>query len=229
MEEINLKELFDYIKERILIIVIIMLAVLVVGCVYSIFMKTPMYKSEATLVLVSDDGLSSGNSQLSQSDLTLNKNLVSTYSEIAVSRGIMDKVIKNLALNYTIEQLQSHVTVTTVKDTEIIKIQVVDADKGLAADIANEIVKVFGEEIKNIYKLQNVSTVDEAEESDAPYNINVVKDIVIYIMVGAVLALGSVFVVFYFDTTIKSPEEIENKLELPVLGVIPKVTSRDKK
>lgn len=229
MEEINLKELFDYIKERILIIVIIMLAVLVVGCVYSIFMKTPMYKSEAKLVLVSDDGLSSGNAQLSQSDLTLNKNLVSTYSEIAVSRGIMDKVIKNLALNYTIEQLQSHVTVTTVKDTEIINIQVVDPDKGLAADIANEIVKVFGEEIKNIYKLQNVSTVDEAEESDAPYNINVVKDIVIYIMVGAVLALGSVFVVFYFDTTIKSPEEVENKLELPVLGVIPKVTSRDKK
>lgn len=229
MEEINLKELFDYIKERILIIVIIMLAVLVVGCVYSIFVKTPMYKSEAKLVLVSDDGLSSGNASYSQSDLTLNKNLVSTYSEIAVSRGIMDKVIKNLALNYTIEELQNRVTVTNVKETEIIKIQVVDPDKGLAADIANEIVKVFGEEIKNIYKLQNVATVDEADESDVPYNINVVKDIVIYIIVGTVLALGSVFVVFYFDTTIKSPEEVENKLELPVLGVIPKVTSRDKK
>lgn len=230
MEEINLKELFDYVKERLLIIIIIMLAVLVVGCVYSIFIKTPLYKSYSRVVLVSDDGTASGGTGgVTQSDVQLNKSLVSTYSELVTSRTIMDKVIKNLALNYTIEELTGHVTVSSVKDTEIIRIEVVDADKGLAADIANEIVKVFGEEIKNIYKIQNVSTVDIAEESESPYNINVIKDIVIYILVGGVLAFGAIFVVYYFDSTIKSAEEIENKLGLPVLGIVPKVKHREKK
>lgn len=230
MEEINLKELFDYIKERILIVIIIMLGVLVVGCVYSIFIKTPLYKSTTRIVLVSDSGESSGgNSSYTQSDLQLNQNLVSTYSEIVKSRKNLDTVIKNLALPYTIDQLYSNVAVSTVKDTEIIKIDVVDEDKGLAADIANEIVKVFGEEIKYIYKLQNVSTVDVAEESEEPYNINVLKDLVIYVLVGAVLALGSVFVVYYFDTTVKNAEEIETKIGLPVLGIVPKVKHKEKK
>lgn len=229
MEEINLKELFDYIKERILIVIIIMLGVLVVGCVYSIFIKTPLYKSTTRIVLVSDSGESSGNGSYTQSDLQLNQNLVSTYSEIVKSRKNLDTVIKNLALPYTIDQLYERVSVSTVKDTEIIKIDVVDEDKGLAADIANEIVKVFGEEIKYIYKLQNVSTVDVAEESEEPYNINVLKDLVIYVLVGAVLALGSVFVVYYFDTTVKNAEEIETKIGLPVLGIVPKVKHKEKK
>lgn len=229
MEEINLKELFDYIKERILIVIIIMLGVLVVGCVYSIFIKTPLYKSTTRIVLVSDSGESSGNGSYTQSDLQLNQNLVSTYSEIVKSRKNLDTVIKNLALPYTIDQLYERVAVSTVKDTEIIKIDVVDEDKGLAADIANEIVKVFGEEIKYIYKLQNVSTVDVAEESEEPYNINVLKDLVIYVLVGAVLALGSVFVVYYFDTTVKNAEEIETKIGLPVLGIVPKVKHKEKK
>ena len=229
MEEINLKELFDYIKERILIVIIIMLGVLVVGCVYSIFIKTPLYKSTTRIVLVSDSGESSGNGSYTQSDLQLNQNLVSTYSEIVKSRKNLDTVIKNLALPYTIDQLYDNVAVSTVKDTEIIKIDVVDEDKGLAADIANEIVKVFGEEIKYIYKLQNVSTVDVAEDSEEPYNINVLKDLVIYVLVGAVLALGSVFVVYYFDTTVKNAEEIETKIGLPVLGIVPKVKHKEKK
>lgn len=228
MEEINLKELFDYLKERILIILIIILAVLVVGCIYSIFIKVPMYQSETTVVLVSDDGTSGGGTT-TQSDVNLNQSLVSTYSEIVKSRRIADKVIKNLSLNYTIDELLNNISVSNTAETEIIKIVVKDQDQALAADIANEVVKVFGEEIKDIYKLQNVSVIDVAEEAEEPYNINMLKDLVIYILVGVVLACGTIFVIYYFDTTIKSAEEIENKLGLPVFGIVPKVKFKEKK
>lgn len=228
MEEINLKELFDYIKERILVIIIIILAVLVAGCIYSIFLKKPMYQSETTVVLVSDDGTSGGGTT-TQSDVNLNQSLVSTYSEIVKSRRIADKVIKDLSLDYTIDELLNNITVSNTSDTEIIKIVVKDQDKALAADIANEIVKVFGEEIKDIYRLQNVSVIDVAEEAEEPYNINMVKDLVIYLLVGIVLSCGAVFVVYYFDTTIKSAEEVEKKLGLPVFGIVPRVKYKEKK
>lgn len=229
MEEINLKELFGYIKEKVIIIAIMMLVILVVGCVYSIFLKTPLYRSSTTIVLVSDDGTrDNADGSYTQSDVQLNKGLVSTYSEIVKSRKIVDVVIKNLSLDYTIDELLPHITVSVVNDTEIIRINVIDPDKTQAADIANEIVKVFGEEIKSIYKLQNVSTVDVAEESEHPYNINLLKDIITYILVGSALSLGIIFLIYYFDSTIKNPEEIENKLVLPVLGVVPKV-KKDKK
>ena len=228
MEEINLKELFDYFKERAMLALIIILAVLVIGSIYSIFLKQPLYQSEATVVLVSDDG-QAGGGNYTTSDVQLNKSLVSTYSEIIVSRKIIHQVIKNLNLDYTVKELQNNVNVSSVKDTEIIKIAVDDPDKSLSADIANEIVKVFSEEIKSIYKIQNVSQVDIAEEVDKPYNVNIVKDLLIYILVGIVLACGVIFVIYYFDTSIKSAEEIENKLGLPVFGIVPIVKRKEKK
>ena len=230
MEEINLKELFDYFKERAMLALIIILVVLVIGSIYSIFLKQPLYQSEATVVLVSDDGQAGGGgTSYTTSDVQLNKSLVSTYSEIIVSRKIIHQVIKNLNLDYTVKELQNNVNVSTVKDTEIIKIAVDDPDKSLSADIANEIVKVFSEEIKSIYKIQNVSQVDIAEEVDKPYNVNIVKDLLIYILVGIVLACGVIFVIYYFDTSIKSAEEIENKLGLPVFGIVPIVKRKEKK
>lgn len=227
MEEINLKELFDYLKERVLIVAIITLAILVVGCIYSIFIKTPMYKSQTTFVLVSDDGTAGGGGY-SQAEANLNKNLVSTYSDLVKSNRVIDKVIKNLSLNYSVNTLKGRITVINTTNTEIIKVNVEDPDKALAADIANELIKVFGEEIKEIYRLQNVSVVDVAEEAEYPYNVNIIKDIVIYLLVGIVLACGIIFVIYYFDTTIKSADEVEKKLGLPVFGIVPRVKYKEK-
>ena len=225
MEEINLKELFAYFKARILLILIIILMVLLCGSVYSLFLKVPVYKSTSSIVLVNDSGESStsGTTSYNQTDAQLNKSLVDTYSEIVKSRRIAEPVIKNLSLNYSVDELLGEVKVTTTTNTEIIKISVIDKDKGLAADIANEIVKVLGEEIKSIYKLQNVSVIDKAVEADLPDNINYIKEFVIYSLAGIVLACAIIFILYYFDTTIKSPEEIENGLGLPVFGVVPEV------
>ena len=227
MEEINLKELFDYIKERLLMIIIMVLAVLVIGSVYSVFVKTPMYRSKTSIVLVSDDGQAGTQSTISQSDVQLNKGLVPTYKEIVTSRKIIEKVITNLSIDYTYEELVKMVTVSNNTNTEIIEITVKNADKALAADIANEIRIVFGDEIKNIYQLQNVKTVDKATEAEKPYNINIFKDLVIYLLIGIVVSFGTIFVIYYFDTTIKSADEIEKKLGLPVVGIIPKVKRKD--
>ena len=56
-----------------------------------------------------------------------------------------------------------------------------------------------------------------------PYNVNFVKDNLIYIALGLIISSGMIFIKFYFDTTIKTSEEIENKLGLTILGVVPKV------
>lgn len=222
MEEINLKQLFDYFKERILLILIIILSVLVIGSVYSIILKKPMYMSDSTVVLASD------NSDYSSNDVTLNKSLVATYSEIIKSRRVVDQVIENLSLDCTTDDLKSRITVSSISNTEIIKIMVEDSDNSLAADVTNEVVKVFSDEVKSIYKLQNVSVVDVAQEESTPYNVNIFKDLIIYILIGAVLAIAIVFLMYYFDTTIKSADEIEERFGLPIFGVVPKVKRKEK-
>lgn len=220
MEEINLMEMLEYFKSRVLWIIITLIVVISVGNVSTILTRVPMYKSSTTIVLVNDD---SKNGSYNSTELQLNKNLVSTYSEIIKSRKVLKKVINNLGLKCSAADLSENITVESVENTEVIKISVGNDDNERAAKIADEIANVFSSEIQKIYKLNNVSIIDKAEASLIPYNINYVKDNAIYIALAMVLSCGVIFIIYYFDTSIKTSEEIENKLGLTVLGIVPKV------
>lgn len=220
MEEVNLKEMFSYFLSKYLLIILFVVFGAGACIVYSLFIQKPMYNSYTTVVLARSSD-STSNSGTLQSDVTTNQKLVSTYREIIKSRRILNQVISNLDLNMSYETLHNMVSVTNEKDTELIKIAVNSQNSKDAKDIANEIAKVFSKEIENIYEIKNLSIIDYADENTIPYNINVPKQMVISVLVSFVLACGIIFVMFYFDTTIKSSEEIEEKIGLPVLGVVP--------
>lgn len=217
MEEINLKEVYTYFKFKILWILIAIVAIVVIGNIYTIITRVPMYQSNTTLVLVGES-----KKGYSQSDSVLNQNLIGTYSQIITSRTVLSQVIDNLKLKTTTESLSKNITTSSVEDTEIIKITVNSSKRKEAAKIADEVATVFSKEVQDIYNLENVTIIDKAEIATSPYNINYVKDNIIYLMIGIVLSFGVVFVMYYFDTTIKSSEVVEEKLGLPVIGIVPK-------
>ncbi len=213
MEEINLLEVFDYFKSKIVWIIACVVVMVVAGNIYTITTRVPMYRSNSTIVLVSE--------QTSQSDVSMNTNLVSTYSEIIKSRRILAEVIKNLELDCSVSDLASRISLGTTQGTQIITITVSDKEAIEAKNIANELSKVFAEVIQDIYKIDNVTILDTAVIADAPYNLTYAKDNIVYIAVALILSCGIIFVIFYFDTTIKSADVIENKLGLTVLSVVP--------
>ena len=222
MEEINLKEVYTYFKFRILWILIAIVAIVVIGNIYTIITRVPMYQSNTTLVLVGES-----KKGYSQSDSVLNQNLIGTYSQIITSRTVLSQVIDNLKLKTTTESLSKNITTSSVEDTEIIKITVNSSKRKEAAKIADEVATVFSKEVQDIYNLENVTIIDKAEVATSPYNINYVKDNIIYLMIGIVLSFGVVFIMYYFDTTIKSSEVVEEKLGLPVIGIVPKEEDKE--
>ena len=226
MEEINLKDLFKFFLAKIKIILIFILSCVVVGIIYINFIIVPKYHSSTTLILVSNE--SNQNSVALQSEVTVNKNLVTTYSQIVKSRSVLQKVINELNINQTITQLSDNINVTAVEDTELIKIEVTDKNNKQAQKIANTTAKIFMKEVKRIYNLTNVSVVDKAYLEKQPYNINPVKQILIAAVVGLCLGLCVVFLIFYFDTSIKTSNDIEEKLGLPVIGNVVLVEEKKK-
>lgn len=217
MEEINLKEVYSYFKSRLLWMLLAIVVIVIIGNVYTILTRVPMYQSNTTIVLVGES-----KKEYSQTDSQLNQNLIGTYSEIITSRKVLQQVIDNLKLKMTVDELSQNITTSSVEDTEIIRITVNNEKKKMAVKIADEVASVFSEEIQDIYNLENVAIIDKAEVAKEPYNINYVKDNVIYLMIGVVLSFGVVFVMYYFDTTIKSSETVEEKLGLTVIGIVPK-------
>lgn len=223
MEEINLKDLFNYFMSKILIFIIITVLILSLGNTYSLVLKTPLYKSTTSLVLVSE----SDKDSITQSDLTLNNNLVGTYTEIIKSKNVLSQVIKNLNLLESTGSLTSKINVTSVSNSQIIKINVSDADNKKAKLIADEIAKVFIEETSKLYKLENIKVIDEASIENTPYNMNIIKENIIYLAIGCALGLGIILLMYSLDTTIKTTEDVEEKLELTVLGTVPKVGDKN--
>lgn len=214
-----LKELFDYYIGKSLIIFIVTVLTVVFSCVHVIFFKTPMYQSYATVALArlnENDGTG-----ITQNEISLNQKLVATYRIIIKSKRTLNQVIKNLNLPIGYATLNSYVKVSNEKDTEVIRITVQYENAVMAKKITDEIAKVFSEEIGKIYKIENVAVIDEAEVSPVPYNINVSKQILYSAVLGFAVACIIVFILYYFDTTIKTTEEVEEKTGLSILGSMP--------
>ena len=226
MEELDLRQLFKIFWSKRLHIITIVLLFLIIGTVYTFAFVKPKYKAYTTLVLaqsdvVVKDGELPSSQGITQSDLTLNQKLVSTYSELVKTKNVLREVIRELRLKVDEEELKKNVAVSLVEDKELIKITVTNKNALDAKNIANEIAKIFSERVTEIYKVNNVYIVDEAEEPTEPYNINHIKDIALFTAVGFVLSIIYVLIINLFDTTVKSAEDIEKELEISVLASIP--------
>lgn len=222
MEEINIKELFDFFVSKLRIIIIVTLIVVLLGAMYSLFLKTPVYESMTTLVLTGTTQSSGANANaaITSNDINLNSKLVSTYREVIKSKTVLKDVINTLGLDYTVSELSNKVSVSTVSDTEMIKITVESAKPEETAKIANELAEKFGEQIKEIYKIENISIIDRAEVPTEPADSSIAKQVIIYVLIGLVLSFAIVFAMFYFDTTLKDASQVE-KLGLTVLTSVP--------
>ncbi len=227
MEEIDIKEILYYMLKKKLFIIFAVILGMIAGFVYTRFFITPMYLSNTTVVLSKPTTASSsytlGDEAINQSDLVLNSKLVATYSEIMKSRTVAQEVKEKLQLDISEESLMSNISVSAKSDTEMLTIKVLNENPLTAADVANTLSIVFTEKVKEIYNIENVTIIDKAIPSTEPSNINYIKNVGLFGIVGLVMSCGILFVMFYFDNRIKSKSEVEELLGLEVLAVIPEL------
>lgn len=224
MEEINLRDLLSYFKKRLILFIVVVLFVVSAGTIYSVFILKPEYKSQATVILSSDKSKNTV-----QSEINANKNLIDTYTEVVKSHRVLDRVKSEMQIEDTYEQLVKKVTVASLKDTEIISISVVDLNKNHSYSLANRIADTFTDEIGQIYNDKSVNVLDRAVEPQKPYNVDIVKQEAIYAAAGVVLATAVIFLMFYFDRTIKTTEQIEQLFKLPIYGKVRKLETEKQK
>ncbi|HYF83397.1 MAG TPA: Wzz/FepE/Etk N-terminal domain-containing protein [Clostridia bacterium] len=220
LETIDLREIFDIIRKRLLLIGIIVLVSVITAGVLSYFVLDKQYEATTSLILGKPNDYSS-NPQLQYNDVLLYQKLVKTYGEIAKSRTVSEKVIDAMKLNITAEQLQAKITVTPVGDTELIRVKVVDNSPEMAANIANKLAEVFKSQVVQIMRVENVQVVDTAKIPDSPIKPRPTMNIAIAFMVALMGGVGLTFLMEYLDHTIKTPQDVEKYLELPIIGVIP--------
>lgn len=218
-EYMDMKKILNIISSKKIFIALIILLSLVMSYFYSYYYKKPQYNSSVTVLLTGDEA--QGEKQVTQTDLNLNSGLISTYGSIAKSANVLSKVIENLGLDISVQNLQKNLTVAEIKNTQFLKITVENSNPETAMKIANEISKVFVEQIKTIYNIQNINIIDTAEISNTPCNINHIKDMSIALMAGIFASGVLILIIYILDDTIKSEKDIPVNLKLETIGTIP--------
>ena len=226
MEEINIKEFFQYLKHY--IVAFIILVILAAGGVlaYDVMVKKPIYQANTTVVIAKSDSMDG--TAVSLNEVNASQKLANTYSEIAKSELVLNRVIENLDLSMTNKELGKGVSIKPIEDTAIISITVKDQNSARSAAIANEIAKVFAEEITKIYKLENVSQLSIAAAPSTPANNTMTRDVVLAVVVAILGVTGFAFLRFYLDDTVKHTDDIERMLGLAVAGSVSKNDSKVK-
>ncbi|MBQ8985584.1 polysaccharide biosynthesis tyrosine autokinase [Candidatus Saccharibacteria bacterium] len=227
MEEINIKDFFSYLKHYILAFIIV--GVLAIGgvAVYDTAIKKPVYQAQTTIVIAKADSTNSAAATLN--DVNASQKLATTYGEIAKSELVLNQVIKNLDLPMSVKDLSKNLTVKPVEDTSILSVSVKSLNAWQASEIANEIAKVFSEEVAKIYKLENVSQLSIAKVPETPSNNTLTRDIILAFAASVVLVGGFAFLRFYLDDTVKHSDEVEKIYGLPMTGKISKNDMKSKK
>lgn len=216
--EIDVLYLLRKLWSRKFFIIFIALVVGTVALLGSVFLIKPKYTSTTRIYVVSRTADS-----ITNQDLQAGSYLVKDYQEVITSNEVLSSVIDKEKLSLTPNELSSMISVTIPTDTRVISISVEDDNAQEATTIANTVREVAAEKIKAVTKVDDVTTLEAAEVPKKPSSPNIKLNTLIGVIAGGVLAVISIIILEVLDDRVRRPEDIEDVLGLPLLGIVPDI------
>ncbi|MFJ3387338.1 YveK family protein [Lysinibacillus sp. NPDC086135] len=217
---IQVKAIVKILRKRLLLILSIIVMAMALAAYLSYYVITPVYQAETQILINqknTDQQLYTGGYSI-ETDLQL----INTYNVIIKSPAILSKVIKELKLELSPEQLAEKITVSNENKSQVVSIKVLDEKSARAVEIANTIIDVFKEDIQKLMNVDNINVLSVATLADdsQPVKPKKILNISISGLLGLLLGTGIAFSLEFFDSTIKTEQEIEELLNLPILGFV---------
>ena len=219
MMEIDVFQLLKILWKRKFLIALVAIVTGVVAFVYSSFIVKPEYTSTTRIYVVNrNQGDKSGPTN---QDLQAGSYLVKDYREIILSQDVLEKVATDLKLDLPSKGLASKIKVTVPADTRIVSISVTDRAPEEASRIANSLREVAAQKIISVTRVSDVTTLEEARPATSPSSPNIRRNTMIGFLAGAVVMIVTVLLIELLDTRVKRPEDVEDVLQIALLGVVP--------
>ena len=219
---LDIKDVLFILRKRLILILAVGIVFGAAGFLATRFLMTPIYEASAKMIVNTrpDQSAVVTNDQLNSA-----KNLVDTYAIIIRSKTVLGPVAEALGLGESEEVLRNRVSVTSVNGTQVMQISVRDPDPQQAYAITEEIVKTAPDIIMETVEAGSVKTIEAPKVGNGPIS----PDLRLYTILSALLGMiltALIFIVrFVHDNTFQSELDIQKRLDLPVLGIIPATES----
>ncbi len=218
-ETIDLSELFRAVLKYFKLIIVLCILFGVGGFFGTKLLITPTYTASTSIYLtpqISESGSLDYNSQMA------NSKLVTNAVNLLTQNNIMSEVAKDVGLE-SAEKVKDVVSVSNESNTEIITVSATTTDPKLSKDIANDTVSTFIRTMQKNLNVSNIEVVDKAKLSYVPSGPNVKKNTMMTGLIGLVVGVGYAVLRFLLDNRLRTKEEAEKYLGIPVFCEIPEL------
>lgn len=222
VNEIDLIEVaFAIWDQKFKVLVSVLVCALIAG-LYAYFTVKPVYRAEGEMYITNTDSI------ISMADLQLSSELAADYNEIMMSRTVLKKVVADQHLKMDYKALRGMVSISNPESTHCLKISTTSDDPNLAINITNSMMKVGIDQIYKIIGNDSPGIIDSAE-ADAVSVVSASKNKMIGTgaIIGFLLMCGLIALSVMLDMTVKTEEDVENYIGLPVLASVPDMGKKE--
>ena len=214
----TLLELFKLLKKHLALVVVlpVVLAVATAGVSWGL-MQNQYTATVSVYVLTSS---SNEQNTIQNSDLTASQLMANDIAELAGSDIVAERTAEQLGMS----SLDGYkISVNSSTTTRVIEISVTTGQAEAASVVANKIAEVLSSTAQDVMGVESVNVVDQAKAPDAPSGPNRLMYTAVAFLAGIFLAVAIVVVMDMVNTRVRTPEEAEELLGVPVIGRIPKI------
>lgn len=229
--EMNLLEIFQTLKKRFSVLLLIMIGFTLLGGGASFLLNEKVYTSTASLIVGDETEKETGEyneingepiyeTVIQYGNTSISAQSIKFYNDVLSSSDLLEEVIEKLNLDVTVEDFRELISLEVPEDSGSMFITVKGPHLDDADQIANEVVTVFQEKVFEITEIERIKTMNSASEPKITNTVNIIRNILVSIAGGFIVGAVVVLVLEYLDDSIQSEKEIEEKLGISVIGKI---------
>lgn len=193
--------------------------------------RTPDYTATAT-IYVGAVNLGADETQLfAQAGLD---DVVASFAAMIPSPVIAQKAINETHVDRYSGEVAASTVAVVEPSTSLIAVSVTDVNAATAIRLANGVSNAFVNQVSQYQSSDTAPTGTRPNEpayvfqnavSAVESSTGLIRALILGILFGLIIAVLAILLLDYLDVTIKSPEELERRVGLPVLGIIPLLSS----
>lgn len=215
----TLLELFQLLKNHLKLVIALPIIFALVTAVGSWIFLANTYTANVSMYVLANSSETQSNTSLS-TDLSASQMITNDVSELIQSERVLNQAANQLGMSES--ELKGYdIEVTSSTTTRLITISVTGDTPNSAAAIANGIADTTNSVAQEIMNIEAVNVIDQAEVPTSPSGPPRTLYTAVAFLAGIFVAVAIVVLMDMINTRIRKPEEIEELLDIPVIGRIP--------
>lgn len=233
-ESYSIKDIISLLLSKLWLLIVVTIIGGAAAFCFSKFVLPLKYSSHISMYVQSYTGISE-NANL-QNNISNSKQLVNTYMEVLKDDAVMNAVgerLKEQFDEYTLSNnfglvdgkispssIRNCISITSVTDTSAITVVSTTKNAEVSAAVCNDLKEVAPEYVEEAVGVGQINTIDIAKVYNTPVAPNMKKNAALGAFAALALACMVIFVIDFFDNTVKDTDAVGKEFKKPIIGEI---------